>query len=122
MTEALHEHPDVPAWAAGLPAAVTVTDAAGTIVAMNPRALESFAADGGAALIGRSVFDCHPEPARTTLRAMFAARTPHHYTIRKRGQRRIIHQIPWFAAGAFAGFVELSVPIPNELPHFERGG
>ena len=44
-----------------------------------------------------------------------------HYTIAKGGQRKIIHQLPWFDGGAFAGFVEISIPIPEALPHFDRG-
>lgn len=113
--------PGMDPWSAGLPVAITVTDADGTIIEMNERSRETFAKDGGAALIGRSVFDCHPEPARTTTVALYAARQPNHYTIRKDGRRKIIHQLPWYdAGGAFAGFVEISIPIPEELPHFDR--
>ena len=108
-------------WIDNLPAAITVTDAVGTIVAMNERACESFAESGGGALVGRSVFDCHPEPALTKTRELYARRQPNHYTIRKGGQRKVIHQIPWLRDGAFAGFVEISIPIPDELPHFDRG-
>jgi transcriptional regulator with PAS, ATPase and Fis domain len=107
-------------WLEGVPVAVTVTDAGGTIIAMNARSRESFAADGGGALIGSSVFDCHPEPARSLLESLFRERVENHYTIRKAGMRKIIHQIPWQKDGRFAGFVELSVPIPDELPHFDR--
>jgi hypothetical protein len=107
-------------WAERLPAAVTVTTADGTIVEMNERSRESFAKDGGAALIGQSVFTCHPEPARSTTRALYAGQAANHYTIRKNGQKKIIHQLPWFENGAFAGFVEISIPIPDDLPHFDR--
>ncbi len=107
-------------WAEGLPVAITVTRADGTIVAMNPRSIETFAADGGAALVGRSVFDCHPEPARTKTLELYEIRRPNSYSIRKGGQKKIIHQLPWFEAGEFAGFVEISIPIPDELPHFDR--
>lgn len=108
-------------WTEGLPVAVTVTSADGTIIEMNRRSCETFAADGGAALIGSSVFDCHPEPSRTMLLEMYAQRREHHYTIRKNGQRKIIHQLPWFENdGAFGGFVEISIPIADELPHFDR--
>ncbi len=107
-------------WTEELPAAITVTDADGTILAMNGRACEVFKEDGGAALVGRSVFACHPEPALTRTRELYARREPNHYTIRKKGQRKIIHQIPWYEAGRFAGFVELSIPIPDEMPHFDR--
>ncbi len=108
-------------WIEEIPASITVTAADGTIVAMNARSRESFAADGGGALIGKSVFDCHPEPALAKTRALYAAQQPNNYTIRKNGQRKIIHQLPWFDGGVFAGFVEISIPIPDEMPHFDRG-
>ena len=109
-----------PNWIEGLPVAVTVTSADGTITAMNARSRETFAKDGGGALLGRSIFDCHPEPALTKTRTLYAAQGPNHYTIRKNGQRKIIHQVPWFDGGRFAGFVEISIPIPDDLPHFDR--
>lgn len=108
-------------WVTELPLAVTVTDARGTIIEMNARSAETFAADGGLGLVGRSVLDCHPEPARTKTAALYRDRAPNHYTIRKNGQKKIIHQVPWYRGGAFAGFVEFSFAIPDELPHFDRG-
>jgi transcriptional regulator with PAS, ATPase and Fis domain len=108
------------AWVEGLPVAITVTDADGTIMAMNARSRESFASDGGGALIGTNVFACHPEPALTKTRELYRNRESNHYTIRKNGQRKIIHQMPWSIDGTFAGFVEISIPIPDELPHFDR--
>ena len=107
-------------WLEELPVAITVTDASGTILAMNARSRESFKDEGGAALLGTSVFACHPEPARAKTVALFERRAPNHYTVRKDGRRKIIHQIPWYREGAFAGFVEISIPIPDELSHFER--
>ncbi len=99
---------------------VTVTDAAGTIIGMNARSRAGFAADGGAALLGSSVFACHPEPALTQVRRLYETQAPNHYTIRKGGRTKIIHQLPWHRDGVFAGFVEISIPIPDELPHFDR--
>jgi transcriptional regulator with PAS, ATPase and Fis domain len=107
-------------WVTGLPVAVTVTKADGTIVEMNPRSCETFEKDGGAELIGRSVFDCHTGEALTKTQALYEDRKPNHYTIEKSGQKKIIHQLPWFQDGRFAGFVEISIPIPNDLPHFRR--
>lgn len=109
------------AWIDELGAAVTVTDADGTIVAMNRRACETFAADGGALLIGRSVFACHPERAKDAVRALYQHQRPNHYTIHKKGQWKIVHQMPWYRDGVFAGVVEFTVPIPETLPHFDRG-
>ena len=107
-------------WVREFPVAITVTTADGTIIEMNDRSIKAFAEDGGAALLGTSVFDCHPEPARTKTLELFDRKTPNHYTIQKKGQKKIIHQFPWTRNGAFAGFVEISIPIPDDLPHFDR--
>ena len=111
---------DHDSWVEELPVAVTVTDETGTIIVMNARSRETFAADGGGALIGKNVFDCHPEPARAETLALYQRRQPNHYTIRKGGKKKIIHHLPCYREGRFAGFVEISIPIPDELPHFDR--
>ncbi len=107
-------------WVKELPAAITVTDADGKIVEMNGRSIETFSKDGGAKLIGSSVHDCHQGPSREKTFDLFRTKKANHYTIRKNGQKKIIHQLPWYREGKFAGFVELSIPIPDELPHFDR--
>jgi hypothetical protein len=55
------------AWVQEFPGAVTVCDRDGIILAMNNKSARTFENDGGAALIGSSLFGCHPEPARTKL-------------------------------------------------------
>lgn len=108
-------------WIREFPAAVTVCDREGIILAMNERASVTFAADGGAALIGTNVLACHPEPSRTKLAGMLAAGQANVYTIEKAGQRKLIYQSPWYERGEYRGFVELSLPIPAVMPHFKRG-
>jgi transcriptional regulator with PAS, ATPase and Fis domain len=100
--------------------AITVTNADGTITEMNPVSIATFAADGGSALVGSDVLACHPEPARAKLAAMYKTHEPNHYTIQKKGKKKIIHQIPLSNKGVFQGYVEISVPIPDHLPHFDR--
>lgn len=109
-----------PPWALEFPAAITVCDTRGIILWMNERAVASFATDGGAALIGTNVLDCHPEPARTKLAELLAEGTSNVYTIEKNGVRKLIYQSPWYEKGAYAGLVELSLPIPRDMPHFIR--
>jgi hypothetical protein len=111
---------DSDSWVLEFPAAITVCDAEGTILEMNARARESFAAEGGAGLLGTNVLDCHPEPARSMLRSMLASGRRNVYTIRKSGIRKVIYQSPWYREGVYAGFVELSLPVPDEMPHFDR--
>ena len=55
------------AWINEFPAAVTVCDKEGIIIEMNAMAARTFAKDGGLALIGKSLYDCHPDPARGKL-------------------------------------------------------
>jgi len=107
-------------WADQMAIAVTVTDANGIITEMNPVSIATFASDGGAGLIGSDVLACHPEPSRTRLASMYQSHQPNHYTIKKNGQKKIIHQIPLWKEGIFQGYAEISIPIPDHLPHFDR--
>jgi transcriptional regulator with PAS, ATPase and Fis domain len=108
------------AWVKGFPGSVTVCDAKGRILEMNGRAAEVFASDGGRALIGTNVLDCHPEPARSQLKDMLAAGRTNVYTIKKNGRKKLVYQAPWSEDGRYAGFVEISVEIPWDMPHFDR--
>jgi len=44
------------------------------------------------------------------------------YTIEKKGVRTLIYQAPWFQDGQYQGLVELSLVIPEIMPHYVRGG
>lgn len=109
-----------PDWQEETTVAITVTDASGTILQMNEYSRQVFKKYGGNRLIGKSVFDCHPGESREKIRKLYRDQRPNHYTITKEGQKKIIHQIPWYHEGVFAGFVEISLPIPDPLPHFNR--
>lgn len=109
------------AWIREFPAAITVCDRDGVILEMNERAAATFAADGGARLIGTNVLECHPEPARARLKGMLASGARNAYTIEKSGVRKLVWQSPWYERGEYRGFVELALEIPEELPHFVRG-
>lgn len=110
------------AWVAGLPGAVTVCDRHGVILEMNDKAAATFEADGGRALIGSNLLDCHPEPSRSLVADLLAHPRVNAYTIEKRGVRKLIYQAPWYEGGTFAGIVELSLEIPATMPHFVRQG
>jgi transcriptional regulator with PAS, ATPase and Fis domain len=107
-------------WIKEFPGAVTVCDPDGILLEMNDKAAKAFEKDGGLALIGRNMLDCHPELARTKTERLLGAREKNVYTIEKNGIKKLIFQSPWYKDGQFAGFVELSLEIPFELPHFVR--
>ena len=100
--------------------AITVCDRDGIVVYMNDRSKEQFSKSGNGNLMGKSLVECHPEPARSLLMKMLAEPMPNSYTIEKRGIRKMIHQTPWMENGEFKGVVEISFEIPMEMPHFVR--
>jgi transcriptional regulator with PAS, ATPase and Fis domain len=107
-------------WVEEFPGAVTVCDTRGIILEMNARSAATFAADGGRALVGKDLRDCHPEAAREKLERLLGTQQPNVYTIRKGNVRKIIYQSPWYRDGQFAGIVELSLEIPDVMPEFVR--
>ena len=111
---------NTPNWIEGFRGAITVCDRNGIILSMNDKAITAFANDGGAALIGTNVLDCHPEPSRAKLRELMASRQTNCYTIEKNGLHKLIYQSPWYANGEYSGLVEISLEIPRPLPHFIR--
>ncbi len=108
------------AWIKEFPGAITVCDADGIILEMNDKAARTFEKDGGANLVGKNMLDCHPEPARGTVEQLLAAGEKNVYTVEKNGIKKLIFQSPWYKDGKYSGFVEVSLEIPFELPHFIR--
>ena len=107
-------------WVKEFPGAITICDPDGVLLEMNDKAVHTFQERGGAGLIGTNMLDCHPEPARTKTRELLDSRRTSVYTIEKRGQKKQIYQAPWYPEGRHRGFIELSLELPAEMPHFIR--
>jgi hypothetical protein len=107
-------------WVKELQGDVTACDKDGMIVSMNDGAVRTFSERGGEKLMGTSIFDCHPEPCRSKLKALMESRKKNIYTIQKNGLRKLIFQAPWYRDGEYAGYVEIDLEIPREMPHFNR--
>lgn len=107
-------------WTDDFQGAITVCDRDGIVVYQNERSKKMFSADGSETMIGQSLIDCHPEPARSKLLEMLKKPHPNSYTIEKRGIHKMIHQTPWVEKDEFMGVVEISFEIPANLPHFVR--
>ncbi len=58
--------------------------------------------------------------AKTKLLEMLTQHNTNAYTIEKNGVKKLIYQTPWYDNDAFAGYVELSIEIPFEMPHYIR--
>ncbi len=107
-------------WVRQFSGSIVLCDRQGIVLEMNDKAAEGYREEGGRGLIGRNLFDCHPEPSRSRLRKMMDAQEPNVYTIEKRGIKKLVYQVPWYQADAYAGFVEVVLEIPRQIPHFVR--
>lgn len=107
-------------WAEGMACAVTAADKDGVIRYMNRRARETYRKHGD--LIGKSLYDCHGERAAGIIRRLLTEGGTNAYTIEKEGVRKMIYQTACTDAdGRVEGIVEVSMVIPDELPHYVRG-
>lgn len=98
--------------------AVTVCDNDGIILYMNDKAKETFARHGD--LIGKSLIPCHNERSRAIIADLLASGGSNSYTIEKNGVRKMIYQTAWKENGKVAGLVEISMVIPEDMPHYVR--
>ena len=100
--------------------AITICDTEGSILDMNQKSAKTFEKSGCKNLIGASLLNCHPEPAKSKLVDMLHNPRTNAYTIEKEGVKKLIYQTPWYENGVFKGLVELSMPLPDEMPHYVR--
>ena len=110
--------PEYLQWPDNVNCAITVCDMDGVILYMNDRAKETFASHGD--LIGKNLFECHSEESKAKIRHMLATGESNAYTISKNGLRKVIYQTPWRRDGKIAGMAEISMAVPEEMPHYIR--
>jgi len=107
-------------WVKEFPAEIMVCDSGGIIHEMNVHAEMLFAEEGGRKLLGKDVLECHTDPARGKLAEMLEKQIPNSYFNTENGEKRFFLQSPWFVDDHYAGFVEISFDVPQEIPHFVR--
>lgn len=107
-------------WVDGVQVAFTYCDAEGIILDMNPTAADTFATSGGMKLVGQSALECHPGTSRSKLQDLLDNPHLNVYTIEKDGHKKMIYQAPVMDGDHFIGIIEISLPIPEEIPHFKR--
>lgn len=111
----------LPQWAFGMDCAVTVVDTDCRIIYMNERSRITFANRGGGDLIGRNIMDYHNERSRGIIRRLLSEGGSNAYSIWKEGVKKMIYQTVWRKPdGSPGGLVELSMIIPEEMPHYIR--
>jgi len=103
-----------------LEVAVTISDSENRIVYMNDKSVDTFAKYGGDELLGKDLLDCHPGESRSKLEELIEDVRSNVYMTEKDGKRKLIYQAPLFENGKFDGFFEISIPMPEDIPVFQR--
>ena len=85
---------------------------------MNDKAKETFGSHRD--LIGKSLIPCHNERSRAIIADLLATGGSNAYTIQKDGLKKMIYQTAWKENGEVAGLVEISMVIPEDMPHYLR--
>ena len=111
---------DKHAWYKVFPGSITVTDAEGTVIEMNEESRKLFEQDGGYAVLGRNAITCHPPRTREKVRKIYEDHAYNIYSITKGGKKHLVYQAPYFINEKFSGIVELYLPLPDNIPHFDR--
>lgn len=110
----------MPDWVSHFPASITVIDPDGNIIEMNEKARATYASEGGADLIGKSIYACHKPQSEQRIRDMIDAGGNHVYTIEQDGRKILIYQQAWQRDGEPGGVVEIALDLPPEIPHRVR--
>lgn len=95
--------------------AITVCDSDGIVVAISSEAARRFEANGSSVVVGKSIYDCHAPPSRSTIERLLATGSSNVYSVEKGGARRLVYQGPW-EQGQEHGLLEVSFAIPRDVP------
>lgn len=116
---AAHVHGHIPAWADEMNCAITVCDSEGVILYMNGKSRQTYRKHGD--LIGKNLLECHSDRSRAIIRDLLRTGGQNVYTIEKEGVRKMIYQSAWKEEGKVMGLCEISIVLPEEIPHHVRG-
>ncbi|MCX7028171.1 MAG: PAS sensor protein [Spirochaetes bacterium] len=102
-------------------AALTICDKDLVLLYMNDKSGAAFDSQGGLSLVGSNLEACHKPESVAAMRKMLTTEKPNVYTVFKQGSKKLIWQGVWKSGGSVGGLVEISIPLPDEIPHFDRG-
>lgn len=105
-------------WAEKICCALTICDKECKILYMNERSRATFARHGD--IIGHDLMQYHPPHAQAKIREMLTEGTTNAYTISKGGIKKLVFQTPWWKDGEVGGLAEFSIPLPSDMPHYDR--
>lgn len=107
-------------WQNEIPMAITVCNNQGEILYMNEKSKGTFIGEGGKNIIGQNLSECHSPSSQKKIQDMLETKSSNIYTVQKNGKKKMILQLPWFENNQIKGLVELSIELPENIPHYVR--
>lgn len=107
-------------WFTDFPAAITICDNKGTILAMNKRSAEYYGKSQGLELIGKSLFDCHPPEACKMIEEILLEQGEKCYIAQGEDKAKLVMQLPWYQGNKFMGLVEIIKELKEDIPTRSR--
>jgi len=107
-------------WQKNFSGSVIVCDSNLNITYLNEKAKLMFDKEERETAIGRNLTGCHNENSNRIISDIKETLKPNVYTIEKAGITKLIYQSPLLQDNKFNGIVELSLEIPEVIPHHIR--
>jgi hypothetical protein len=107
-------------WIATYPAEIMVCDQDGIILEMSNVSIQIYEKEGGAAMIGRNVFDHHNEADRRKMMNVVNQKRHMIYTAEKGGLKKLISIAPWLRDDEYAGFALIVLDLPKKIPNIVK--
>ena len=102
-------------WVEEFPGMISVCDVDGKILVLNKQIAEYFSSTGGKNLIGSNLFDCHGQVSGGEIRHLMIQKMANVYIAEEHGEQELVIHSPWYQRGVFAGLVEITLPLKNEI-------
>lgn len=99
---------------------VIVCDKELNIIYLNEKAKMMFDENERDNALGRNLIECHNEDSNKKILDIKENLKPNIYTIEKAGIKKLIYQSPLIKNNEFNGIIELSLEIPDVIPHLKR--
>jgi len=103
-------------WFEQLPCSVMVCDKKYKILYMNDKAAKDHGDEGGRALVGTDLMECHPPDAQAKLREVLTSGRANVYTTEERRRKKLVYQCQWKKGGRVGGVVQLVIELPRDMP------
>lgn len=111
---------DIGGWIEDCPFPIKACDKDANLVFINGKAAKNAEKLGGKSLVGKNILAFHKPQSQEKLKKLIAEGSCNVYSIEKKGKKSLVYQLPWIEGGKVCGMVEMTLPLPDDIPHYVR--